>query len=85
MRERTLTWEKNVRLIRKTPGKYSQERYNTVDLGCVHGSGKDDLGNLFELYFFWKDKILLTHCRRAKYNFVPEIWTRTPESSDISK
>ena len=30
LRERTLTWEKNINTISKTAGKYPQESYSTV-------------------------------------------------------
>ena len=30
LRERTLTWEKNINTIRKTAGKYPQESYAAV-------------------------------------------------------
>ena len=30
LRERTMTWEKNINMIRKTAGKYPQESYSTV-------------------------------------------------------
>ena len=53
--------------------------------GCVCGSGEDDPGNLFSLYFIRKDKISITHCRQSKYDSCQEIWIGTPESSDTCK
>ena len=51
----------------------------------VHGSGENDLGNLFSSYFLQKDKNPLTHRRSSKYNDGQEIRTGTPESSEVSK
>ena len=49
----------------------------------VCGSGENDSGKLFALSFLWKDENLLPHRRSSKYNSGQEIWTGTPESSDV--
>ena len=52
---------------------------------CVCGTVKNDLGNLFALYFLHKKENPLTHSRNSKYDANKCGWTWPPESSDISK
>ena len=102
MIERTLTWEKNITMIRKNRGEISPVElhccgtYNPIKVdiytthhlghgGCVHGSGENDLGNLFASSFPHKDKKPLTHRRNYKYDSNQGVWTGPPEPSDVSE
>ena len=50
----------------------------------VCGFGENDSGNIFASSFLRKDKNPLTHRKSSKYYAGQEIWTETPESSDVS-
>ena len=94
LRDRTLTWEKNINTISKTAEKYPQESYPVVvraiqsewiflqrftwDTGACSREWRNGSGKLFAWSFLRKEENSLTHCRSSKYDDGQEIWTGAP-------